>query len=403
MKKHLVKFTLMLLAIALGVSNAFAEDVYKKDGEDKTGTWRWTDDDAAEWKGTTLEGKGESLIFAGTGSTSKEFNFNSQEPLVTLVAEFKAGTDCGNEGSYDFFTFGGITFKFNRVKNDDSGYFKLVVDGKENILAGKPTIGYYKITIVVNHDADEAYYTLDNSAADDVVIASGKVSTKADFKKVEFGHHTVEGATYDKEVRLRSLEIKEYPDVVLTLNNTYEYSTFCSDWDVDFSDVTKVEAYKASVNGNVVTLTQVKDKVKAGEGLLIKNVGKVTSVKLSIVHDAEPLANNCLKGVTKNMRASEFAGNDFEGKKAYILANDKEFKYIDPEKSEGTLQKGKAYLLLSDGASAKPSTLFIGEATAINGVAVEKMADNAIYNLQGMRVKTPTKGLYIINGKKYRF
>ena len=32
MKKHLVKFTLMLLAIALGVSNAFAEDVYTKTG-----------------------------------------------------------------------------------------------------------------------------------------------------------------------------------------------------------------------------------------------------------------------------------------------------------------------------------------------------------------------------------
>lgn len=318
--------------------------------------------------------------------------------MVTLVAKFKAGNDCGNEGSYDFFTFGGITFKFNRVKNDDSGYFKLVVDGKENILAGKPTIGYYKITIVVNHAADEAYYTLDNSAADDVVIASGKVSTKADFKNVEFGHHTVEGATYDKDVRLRSLEIKEDPDVVLTLNNTYEYSTFCSDWDVDFSDVTKVEAYKASVNGNVVTLTQVKDKVKAGEGLLIKNVGKVTSVKLSIVHDATPLANNYLKGVTKNMVAKDFAD-----KKAYILANDKEFKYIDPAKSDGTLQKGKAYLDCTAEAGAKPSTLFIGEATAINGVAVEKKADNAIYNLQGMRVKTPTKGLYIINGKKYRF
>lgn len=398
MKKHLVKLTLMLLAIALGVSNAFAEDVYKKDGEDKTGTWRWTDDDAAEWKGTTLEGKGESLIFAGTGSTSKEFNFNSQEPLVTLVAEFKAGTDCGNEGSYDFFTFGGITFKFNRVKNDDSGYFKLVVDGKENILAGKPTIGYYKITIVVNHAADEAYYTLDNSAADDVVIASGTVSTKADFKKVEFGHHTAEGATYDKEVRLRSLEIKEDPGVELTLDNTYEYSTFCSDWNVDFSKVNDVEAYKASVNGNVVTLTQVKDKVKAGEGLLIKNVGNVTSVKLPVVHDAEPLENNYLKGVTKNMEVSAF-----KDKKAYILASDKEFKYIDPDKSRGTLQKGKAYLLLSDETQAKPSTLFIGEATAINGVAVEKKADNAIYNLQGMRVKTPTKGLYIINGKKYRF
>lgn len=403
MKKHLVKFTLMLLAIALGVSNAFAEDVYKKDGEDKTGTWRWTTDDAAEWKGTTLEAEGESLIFAGTGSTSKEFNFNSQEPLVTLVAEFKAGNNCGNEGSYDFFTFGGITFKFNRVKNDDSGYFKLVVDDTEKTLEGKPTSGYYKITIVVNHAEDEAYYTLDNSDDDDVVIASGTVSTKADFKKVEFGHHTAEGATFSKNVCLKSLEIKEDPGVQLTLNNSYKYSTFCSDWNVDFSGVTKVAAYKANVNGNVVTLTQVKGKVKAGEGLLIENVGNVPSVTLPVVHDGEPLANNCLKGVTKNMRASDFAGNDFEGKKAYILANDKEFKYIDPEKSEGTLQKGKAYLLLSDGASAKPSTLFIGEATAINGVAVEKKADNAIYNLQGMRVKTPTKGLYIINGKKYRF
>lgn len=95
MKKHLVKFTLMLLAIALGVSNAFAEDVYKKDGEDKT--CGWTTDDENEWEGTKLADDGKSLNIVGTGSTSKEFNFNSQEPLVTLVAKFKAGNNCGNE------------------------------------------------------------------------------------------------------------------------------------------------------------------------------------------------------------------------------------------------------------------------------------------------------------------
>lgn len=397
MKKHLVKFTLMLLAIALGVSNAFAEDVYKKNGEDKTGTYRWTNSDLTEWQNTKLEADGESLIFDGTGSTSKEFNFNSQEPLVTLVAKFKAGNDCGNEGSYDFFTFGGITFKFNKVNKNNSGYFKLVVDGTtEKTLEGIPTSVYYTITIVVNHAADEASYTLANTSG---VIASGTEKTTADFKKVEFGHYTAEGATYNnKKVQLKSLEIKEDPDVVLTLNKNYIYSTFCSDWNVDFSGVTKVEAYKATVNGNEVTLTQVKDKVKAGEGLLIKNVGNVTSVTLPVAHDAVALEKNCLKGVTKNMEASAFAD-----KKAYILANDKEFKYIDPAKSEGTLQKGKAYLDCTAEPGAKPSTLFIGEATAINGIAVEKKADNAIYNLQGMRVKTPTKGLYIINGKKYRF
>lgn len=397
MKKHLVKFTLMLLAIALGVSNAFAEDVYKKNGEDKTGTYRWTNSDLTEWQNTKLEADGESLIFDGTGSTSKEFNFNSQEPLVTLVAKFKAGNDCGNEGSYDFFTFGGITFKFNKVNKNNSGYFKLVVDGTtEKTLEGIPTSVYYTITIVVNHAADEASYTLANTSG---VIASGTEKTTADFKKVEFGHYTAEGATYNnKKVQLKSLEIKEDPGVELTLNNTYKYSTFCSDWNVDFSNVTGVEAYKATVNGNVVSTERVNGKVKAGEGLLIKNVGSVTSVTLPVVHDAEPLSNNRLKGVTKNMTKS-----DFVDKTAYILYSDEEFRYIDPENSEKTLQKGKAYLDCTAEPGAKPSTLFIGEATAINGVAVEKKADNAIYNLQGMRVKTPTKGLYIINGKKYRF
>lgn len=395
MKKQLVKFTLLLLVIALGVSNAFAEDVYKKDGEDKTGTCGWTTDDVAEWKGTTLDNDRKNLIFATTGSTSKEFNFNSQEPLVTLVAEFKAGNDCGNEGSYDFFTFGGITFKFNRVVKDGHGYFKLVVDGTEKTLAGIPNSVYYTITIVVNHASDEASYTLANT---DGVISSGKEKTTADFKKVEFGHYTAVGATYDKYVCLKSLEIKENPGVELTLNEKYQYSTFCSDWNVDFSKVNDVEAYTAKVSGNVVSLERVNGLVMAGEGLLIKKVKNVRSVTLPVVHDATKYENNALVGVTKTM-----SPRDFVGKNAYILASDKEFKYIDPDKSKGDLKKGKAYLDCTAELGAKPSTLFIGEATAINGIAVEKKADNAIYNLQGMRVKTPTKGLYIINGKKYRF
>lgn len=396
MKKHLVKFTLMLLAIALGVSNAFAKDVYTKTGKND-----WTKADVTDWESTNLSvGDNTGLVLSGNGniSASHNFAFAPTDPLVTLVADFKTGNDCANADSYDYFTFGGLTFRFNRV-GDTSGYLKLVTDNEERTFDVKPESKYYTITIVVDQEEEKASFTLDYKGA---VIASGIVNTKTELNAVTFGHYTTD-KTDKNTLTLRSLEIKEDPGVQLTLNNSYKYSTFCSDWNVDFSGVTKVAAYKANVNGNVVTLTQVKGKVKAGEGLLIENVGNVPSVTLPVVHDAVALADNCLKGVTKNMRASDFAGNDFEGKKAYILANDKEFKYIDPDKSRGTLQKGKAYLLLSDETSAKPSTLFIGEATAINGVAVEKKADNAIYNLQGMRVKTPTKGLYIINGKKYRF
>ena len=388
MKKQLVKFTLLLLVIALGVSNAFAEDVYKKGKED------WTANDVTDW-GITNFSANKGLVLDGVGniSASHNFSFKTQDPLVTLVAYFKTGNDCANADSYDYFTFGGITFKFNRV-GDTGGYFKLVADGEETTLNGKPESQVYTITIVVNQEEKEASYTLDYKGA---VIASGIVNTTTELKTVTFGHYTT-NQTDKNTLTLQSLEIKENPGVELTLNNNYMYSTFCSDWNVDFTKVNDVEAYTAKVSGNVVSLERVNGLVMAGEGLLIKNVGKVTSVTLPVVHDATKYEPNALVGVTKNMNAS-----DFRGKTAYILVSDTEFKYIDPDKSEHTLRKGKAYLELPGGASAKPSTLFIGEATAINGIAVEKKADNAIYNLQGMRVKTPTKGLYIINGKKYRF
>ena len=392
MKKQLVKFTLLLLVIALGVSNAFAEDVYKKGKED------WTANDVTDWGITNFSvTEKTALVLKGKGniSASHDFTFKNQDPLVTLVAEFKTGNACANADSYDYFTFGGLTFKFNRVgKTNPSGYFKLVADGEEKTFDGIPESKVYTITIVVDQVEDKASYTLDYKGD---VIASGIVNTTTELKTVKFGHCTTD-QTDDNTLTLQSLEIKENPGVELTLNNNYKYSTFCSDWNVDFSRVNDVEAYTAQVSGDVVSLERVNGMVMAGEGLLIKNVGKVTSVTLPVVHDATKYENNDLVGVTKNMEAS-----DFRGKTAYILVSDTEFKYIDPDKSEHTLRKGKAYLELPAGASAKPSTLFIGEATAINGIAVEKKADNAIYNLQGMRVKTPTKGLYIINGKKYRF
>ena len=383
---------MMLLAIALGVSNAFAEDVYTK-----TGKADWIATDVADWGTTNLSvTEKTALVLSGKGniSASHDFSFKTQDPLVTLVAEFKAGNDCADAESYDYFTFGGITFKFNRVGKTNSGYFKLVADNEEKTFDGTPESLLYTITIVVDQVEDKASYTLDYK---DNVIASGIVNTKTELKTVKFGHYTT-NQNDNNTLTLQSLQIKENPGVELTLNNNYIYSTFCSDWNIDFSTVTAVEAYKANVNGNVVSTERVYGKVKAGEGLLIKNVANVTSVTLPVVHDAEALEKNALKGVIKNMEAS-----DFKGKNAYILASDTEFKHIDPAKSTGTFKKGKAYLELPAGTSAKPSTLFIGEATAINGIAVEKKADNAIYNLQGMRVKTPTKGLYIINGKKYRF
>ena len=219
MKKQLVKFTLLLLVIALGVSNAFAEDVYTKTGKDD-----WTDDDVAAWGKTNLSvTEKTALVLKGKGniSASHDFTFKNQDPLVTLVAEFKTGNACANADSYDYFTFGGLTFKFNRVGKTD-GYFKLVADGEEKTFDGTPESKVYTITIVVDQVEDKASYTLDYKGD---VIASGIVNTTTELKTVKFGHHTT-NQTDDNTLTLQSLEIKENPGVELTLNNNYKYSTF---------------------------------------------------------------------------------------------------------------------------------------------------------------------------------
>ena len=64
---------------------------------------------------------------------------------------------------------------------------------------------------------------------------------------------------------------------------------------------------------------------------------------------------------------------------------------------------GKAYLpAAATTSNARALALYFdGDATAIQTLEVkEEPVRTGIYNLQGQRVKTPGKGLYIIDGKK---
>lgn len=397
----MLKLTMLLLAIVFWGDSVMAENVIFERAKASV----WVADDATgtgakvDANGLTLESSSDGTK-AEKQSAKKNFKF-TEGSKVTLVTEFKTGTDCGNETSYDFFTFGGLSLNVYRKKNPDNAAFKLSVDGgEEQVLSGTPQSKTYKITFVIDQTTGEASYTINLK---DNVIASGTTTTTTALSAVEFGHY-YDNIAKSATIFLKSLKITEEPaastssSIDLTLNNSYTYSTFCSTKsDVDFTNVKDVEAYQASVNNNVVSLTKVTGKVKAGEGLLIKNVGKVESVSIPTTTGATALVGNKLVGVTKALTATDFAD-----KTAYILASDTEFQLITSA-TTGTFAVGKAYLDCTAEAGAKPSSLFFGEATGINGVAVEKKADNAIYNLQGMRVKTPTKGLYIINGKKYRF
>ena len=87
----------------------------------------------------------------------------------------------------------------------------------------------------------------------------------------------------------------------------------------------------------------------------------------------------------------------------YILmdgSNGVGFYKFDTTEDEKTLAPHKAFLAAPTGSGA-PFLSFDGEGgtTGISNVNVNHN-DNQWYDLSGRRVENPTKGLYIMNGKK---
>ena len=89
------------------------------------------------------------------------------------------------------------------------------------------------------------------------------------------------------------------------------------------------------------------------------------------------------------------------GKTKYALSvtNDKAaFKKIT---SAATIPYGKAYLEFNEEISDAPLLDIENISTHIDMTGISRQSDGVYYNLSGQRVSQPTKGLYIVNGKKH--
>ena len=109
--------------------------------------------------------------------------------------------------------------------------------------------------------------------------------------------------------------------------------------------------------------------------------------------------------------SNDFNGNSLKGvataagltaanpSTTYVLNNGTQGVGFYRLQSGKTLGVGKAYLTYS--GSSAPSFLGFDETTGIKAIDNGQLTiDNEVYDLQGRRVTQPTKGLYIVNGKK---
>lgn len=160
---------------------------------------------------------------------------------------------------------------------------------------------------------------------------------------------------------------------------------------------TGTQIFKAALKGSSLTLTEVEtDKIiKSGVAVILKSTSGPITLTRSNKRSSNDFSGNSLRGV---YNVKGWVGDGY----TYVLNKGSQgigFYKLATGKKVGV---GKAFLTYSAPASASAREFFgFSEATGIDVPTAEANdADAVVYDLQGRRVAQPTKGLYIVNGKK---
>ena len=173
------------------------------------------------------------------------------------------------------------------------------------------------------------------------------------------------------------------------------WATYCSPYALDFSSaIDNLDAAYIVTGGanGVLTKTEVTGTVPANTGLLLKGNGECAIPV--VASSTTDVSDNILTGVTTATKIDAEAG--------WVLMDSPSLGFYK-NTNAFTVGANTAYIptsKLSDPTTArKYFSLFADETTGIANVS-ENVDDDTFVDLSGRRVAQPTKGLYIVNGKK---
>ena len=164
---------------------------------------------------------------------------------------------------------------------------------------------------------------------------------------------------------------------------------YAADAALDFSGIQGLTAYTANLNGSTVTLTQV-DNVPVGTGVMLKGEAK-TTYRIPRIAGSDT-NKGYLIGSTQDTSYDEFAPSY-----GIFVFDNNEFKFV--KKTEGVVAARTPYVVASNDF-ASLNIVLEGEATGIKDIEHSTLNIEHYYDLQGRRVNKPTKGVYIVDGKK---
>ena len=347
-------------------------------------SYRLVEADQADWRGDYLIAY-SSTIFAdgrvgGTDGLGKsDQQVNPETNLSGKVVDAEWGDNYN------------VTIVAKNDNDLSAGYLMKTKDGKYNYqtsnnnglstTTSKSTAADYPLSITFNSSSDIA-----------IAISAGAV-----FHYNESGFFRFYKDGGQKKVYLYKRSQDAAPAYSLGLTESITvtaagYATFVSDYDLDYTSVSGLKAYKATVSGENITFTKV-TTVPAGEGVLIKADAGNYSIPVTTGVAAWAADDNAFVRGTGAAVASQ-DGSVYN----YVLSKHNDEVGFYPASGK-TVGSDKAYISTTIDA-ARLTIAFDDETTGISSALMNSEKVNGVYNLNGQRVNKAQKGLYIINGKK---
>ncbi len=185
-----------------------------------------------------------------------------------------------------------------------------------------------------------------------------------------------------------------------------QYNTTGPSW--DNSDLKAFYVESKNVKETSVTLTDIDQdtKITAEEGVVLKGTASTSYGLFFPYADSQPSSltdlgtiDNSLVGVTVDEPIT------IDPDYSYYILNGGKFRQVT---KSGTIKANKAYLKIGGGTGAPVGegtqnvlSINLSEETGITNMQAESVQNDVFYNLQGIQVKQPQKGIFIKNGKKF--
>lgn len=363
------------------------------------------------------------LVYSNSGSEQDLWGPSSDDNKTISTSDYYGGTniDDWKDKNHAFHIQANVSYtagvklilNYNNNVNSENWTWHITIEEQSET----STVAFVKpdtwegVKAYLWDDDSKIYYSISAFPGDLVSVIDNvyPVSiSKSVTPKVVFSNSASE-ETKTSDFLIENNAVYDYSSKVnpksITISN--DVGTYSSDYPLTFpeGDV-NIRAYKAEMEGGKVKLSRVTGVVPAKTGLVIarKDAENNSMDAVPAAVATADVTGNLLKPGTGSAVASEGTTTY-----RYALAKKKSTSEIYFAKlaagSTNTVAIGKAYLEVTSGAAPSFEIFFddaAGGTTAIDAVksAEPSVTDGAYYNLAGQRVTNPTKGLYIVNGRK---